>query len=415
MKKCGFFLSLVVFVLLTLHSSQAFAVSLGDCKALALKNSSLIAAYEDLIKSSVYSWRKERSALLGQLTAYYQPDNIQFSDRSDLKRTHGFETRMGAAFSWDLQKILTDYPALGRLDVTKNKLVLSIARSELLKNVTQDYDRLYVLLEKRKEYVNVLELFQSHIREIKQLQSKGVDAAFDLDRARVQFQSLNISLNNIDSEIKDVLLALNSLMNSSYTQRDFSLKDAPDMSSLPSWSGDYSVLQQSRLDKVNVDTAKEMFKQSRLYYLPTVQLGLEHNVNTVDPNVEEYRSYLSLNFDIFDFGQKANEEKSLKYGYEYQEKLFKDDQRKLKVRIEQMTGDLASLRGVYRATMENLKNAQAGIKTARAYYRQGKIKEIDLLSAFSDYLTAVDQSYDAQYNFLAKKAELAAVIEGNRP
>ncbi|MDE2028158.1 MAG: TolC family protein [Candidatus Omnitrophica bacterium] len=406
-----------VFILLMVwgfYPGPAFAVSLQDCKKLSLQNSPLLAAYENLIKSSIYSYRRDKSSLYGRLNAFYQPDNIQFGDRSDLARKHGFETRVGSSISWDLQKILTDFPALSRLDLTKSRLLESMARNELIKNVTQNYDRLYVLSMKKKDYLNILRLFQGHINEIKKLQSKGVDVAFDLGRAQIQYRSLTVNLKNINNEIKDVLFSLNSMMNTSYQESDFSVMDMPDMGLGMPMALNYSTLEESRLDRVELESARESFKQSRFYYLPTVQLGMEHNVNTVDPNVEEYRSFLSLNFDIFDFGQRANEEKRLKYNYEYQKELFADNQRKLRLKIEQMSHDIKSLRDVYRSTLDNFNNAKSSIETAQNYYRQGKIKEIDLLGSLSDYLTAADQSYEALYNFLSQKAELEAVLKEPR-
>jgi len=392
----------------------AFAITLENCRDLSLKNSNLIVAYENLIKSSIYSYQKDKSSLLPRLTVFYQPDNVQFSDRSDLAHTHGFETKVGSVLSVDLQKILTNYPQLGRLEIDKNKLIKSIAKNEIQKNTTQHYYRLYVLLNKKKDYGGAYDFFNTHIKDIEEQGSRGVDVALDINRARVQLKSLDISLKNINNEIDNILIDLNSMMNTTYTEADFAVMDTPQITIFESKGQDYANFEQSKLDESDLKIAKETYEQSKLYYMPTIQLGFEHNTRTVDPNVEEYKTYLALNFNIFDFGQKANEEKQLKYAYEYSQGLFKESERKLRVHITQLMADIKNLQAVYESSLDNLNNAQKSMDIAKTYYKQGKIKETDLLSVFSDDLNVKDQTYEALYNFLAKSAELKAITRGGR-
>jgi len=405
------FLRIGIFLVFCFYSNWTYAVTLEECKSLSLKNSNLIAAYENLIKSSVYSNQKDKSSLFPQLTAFYQPDYIQFSDRSDLTRTHGHESKVGSALSLDLQKILTNYPQLSRLEVDKNKLLKSIARNEIQKDTVQNYYRLYVLLQKKNDYKEVYDFFKTHTKDIEDLQSKGVDVALDLNRAQVQFRSLGISIKNINNEIDNILIALNSMMNTNYKEADFAVMDTPDITMTKPASENYSRFQQSNLDEFDSKVAKERYEQSKLYYLPMIQLGFEHNIRTVDPNVEEYKTLLALNFNIFDFGQKANERSQLKYNYEYQQNLFKENQRKLKVRMDQLMTDVKNQQTIYKNTSDNLDVAQKSVDIAKIYYKQGKIKEADVLNVFSDYWNAKDQNYEALYNFLAKKAELEALTQ----
>ncbi len=405
-----FFRIFVFCIFFCVTCNGAFAITLENCRDLSLKNSNLIIAYENLIKSSIYSYQKDKSSLLPQLTAFYQPDNVQFSDRSDLARTHGFETKVGSVLSVDLQKILTNYPQLGRLEIDKNKLIKSIAENEIQKDTTQDYYRIYVLLNKKKDYRDAYDFFNTHINDIATQGSKGVDVALDINRARVQLKLLDISLKNINNEIDNILIDLNSLMNTTYTEADFAVMDTPQVTMEEFFSReDYSNFEQSKLNESDLKIAKETYEQSKLYYMPTIQLGFEHNTRTVDPNVEEYKTYLALNFNIFDFGQKSNEEKQLKYAYESAQGLFKESERKLQVRILQLMTDIKNLQAVYESSSDNLNNAQKSLDIAKTYYKQGKIKETDLLSVFSDDLNVKDQTYEALYHFLAKSAELKAI------
>ncbi len=430
-KRYKFIIWAIVFqALLSFFIKPSFALTLQDCIETALRNSKLLSAYENFIKSSIYGYKKNRASLFPQLSVSYNPDYLQYNKNSEF--SDGFEPKMSAAVSIDLQRIMTDYPQLSRLEIEKDKLLKEVAENEIKRDVTQNYYRLYILLRKKSDYNEANRYFFRHKKDIEDLQSKGLDVTLDLSRVKIQINTLNISLGNINNEIGNVLLALNSLMNAHATETDFSSMDAPDISLVKTdKSGQkdneenssiediekalpdkISQLQQSKLDAFDMKMAQESYRQSKLYFMPTLQLGVDHNIRTIDPTVEEYRSFLSLNVNIFDFGQKAHESRQLQYNYEYQKDLFEDNQRKLKLRIDQLTEDLENLQVIYTNAQENSDNAQKNIDIAQKYYQQGKIKETDLLSTFSDYLNAKEQSYETLYNFVAQKAELDSLVKG---
>ncbi len=430
------FFKIIVFLFLSVFvSHSAFALTLEECKRASLDNSNLLQAYENLIKSSIYSNKKDKASLFPQLTAFYQPDYVQFSDRSDF--SYGYETKVGLTLSLDLNKLLVDYPQLSRLEIEKNKLLKSVAENEIQKDVTQNYYKIYVFLKKKKDYQDADSYFKEHIKDIENLQAKGVDVKLDLIRADVQMKSLNIALGNANSEISNALISLNSLMRTSYKEEDFAVMDVPDLEAIQTDQNVFDEnipeepiedspieniekivpnkifkLEQSKLDEFDLKIAKETYEQSKFYYMPSLQLGVDHNIRTVDPNVEEYKSYLVLNFNLFDFGQKANESKKLKYNYEYQKNFFEENQRKLKVRIDQLIIEIENLQTTYKNALDNLKSAQKSIDTAKIYYQQGKIKETDLLSVFSESMSVKDQVYETLYNFFSKKAELDSMVRG---
>ena len=146
-----------------------------------------------------------------------------------------------------------------------------------------------------------------------------------------------------------------------------------------------------------------------------MQGGFEHNIHLIDPNVEENRAFLMLNVDVTDWAQKASEERQLHHSYEAQQKLFEENQRKLNVQIHQLISELEKDQAGYQNALENAKGAEHALAIAQEYFRQGKIKETDLLSVFSDYLTARDRSIELLETFLSQKAELDALLAGAEP
>ncbi len=420
---------------LFIFSGRADAITLAECKALSLRNSKLLASYEDAIKASLYAHRKDTSALLPQLSAFYGSEFLQFSHRSEF--THGSQDRIGLALSYDLQKLLVNYPRLSHLELEKNRLVKAVAEQEVQKDLTQEYYKLFVLLEKQQEYAGARSFIAEHIKDIERLRARGMEVRLDLMRAKVQLTSLYMSISNVNGEIENALIALNSMMGTTYTAPDFASMDATDMAALksdqavfeentPEVSGEDSYLErvetqvpqnipsleQSGLNAFDVKIAKASYQRSQWYFVPSLQVWFEHNLHTVDPNVEAYKTSVVLNFDVFDLAQKATEERQLKYSYESHKKLFEENQRKLTVRIEQLITEIENVKTTYKYAIDNVASAEKSLDTAKEYFQQGKIKETDLLSVFSDYLNTKDQSYEMLYSFLSKKAELDALIKG---
>jgi len=417
---------------------MVYAVTLEECKELSLHNSRLLESYENGIKSALYARRKDLSALLPQLSASYEPEHLHFSDRSEF--TPGSQSRVGVTLSYDLQKLLVNYPQLSHLELEKSKLIKKVAENENQKDLVQAYYKLFVLLKKKRNYADAQAFIRDHIKNIEELQSRGVDVKLDLIRANVQLTSLSTSLSNITGEIENDLIALNSMMNTTYQEAEFSSMDAPDVAAIKidqaaqdketpeaetedSYIGrveklvpcGIGKLEQSKLDAFDVTIAKANHQRSTWYFLPSLQGGFEHNSHTVDPNTEENRTFLTLHIDISDWAQKATAERELHYSYEAQKKLFEENQRKLRVRIEQLISELETVQTTYQNALDNVTGAESSLVTAKEYFRQGKIKETDLLSVFSEYLVAKDASNDLLYSFLSKKGELDSLITGMGP
>ncbi len=407
---------LIILQVFSLPCLPTYAMTLKECTESSLENSKLLEAYENKVSSSIASYRKDQSELWPKLSANAESDYLRFGKESDLPRRSGNEGRVSVSATLDLQKILSHYPELSHLDIEKNRLIRKISESEIQKSVTQDYYKLGILLKKKRDYADANAYFNELIKDIEKLGSQGVDVKLDLGRARVQLNSLQISAGGVSSEIEHTLLSLGSMMNTRLKESDFSSMDEPDINSMKvnrAVSGEDSQnLVQSRADEMDLRISKAAYNRSGVYYAPSLQAGLNHNIDTVDPNAEAYRVFLALSFDIFDFGQKAKEREELKYAYEAQKNLFENNQRKLKTQIEQLTADVGNLQAIYKNASDNLNTASQSIETAKIYYRQGKIKEADLLNTFSDYLAAKNQAYDVLSDYLSKKVELDFLLRG---
>ena len=411
---------MIFFIIFFFVSDPAAAITLKECQVLALANSRLLESYDNLIQSSIYSYRKDKLAVLPQLSIFYQPDYAWFGDQVDFAR-QGWRHKLGTTISMDVSKILADYPQLSNLEIEKSTLIRKIAESEVLRDLTQDYYQLYVLLRKKVYYSEAESFISRHTKDIESLHAKGVDLKLDLIRARMQLNSLNISFSNLNREITSALNSLNSMMNTGYKESDFTVMDTPDLAAdkagqvFPEGNASRTNpggSELSKMDELDLKIAEEKYRQSKYSYLPSLQGGFEYNAHTLDPAVERFRTFIELDLNLFDFGQKSNEEKILKFSYESQKKLSAENQKKLKFRIDQLITEIKNLQIIYQNALDNISNAEKALDTAKEYYQQGKIKETDILSIFSEYLGAQDQSYDTLSDFLSKKAELDTLSKG---
>ena len=418
-------------------ASPALAITLKECVARSLENSQLVQAYENQIKFSIYNYKKQKTELLPQSTVNTGVEHVWYGAKSDLDPDTGYQGKVGIDMSMDLQKLLAWYPQLSQLEIEKSELLKTITKNLVRKETTQEYYKLYVLLKKKQDYTDVNSFFDEHIKDVEKILSKGVDVKLDLARAKVQQNSVRISASNVNAEIRNVLLSLNSKMLTQFKDSDFVSMKEPDLSdagttqtifdeSAPESDAENSYIErveanyakkipdlyQSRLDAYEVKIAEETYRQSRLYYIPSLQFGAEHNYHTNDPNVEAYRVSLALTFNIFDFPQKEFEKRRAEYNYAYQKHVFKENQGKLKLQIDQLITDIENAQTTYKNAAANLEGIKEIIQSANSYYEQGKIKETDLINVSSEYLVAKEQYYEALTGYLSKKAELDFMLEG---
>ncbi len=429
--------TLTVFCLIFLCSPSLYAITLENCISRALENSDLIKAYENQVQANILTYHKGQIDLLPQPAVTSESNRFWYGPESGFPRLHAYMQRWSTNVSWDLAKLMGYYPRLAHLEIEKSRLLAIIARNEVEKEVTNEYYRLYVLLKKKRDYGEVDQYFSDHIADIEKQHSSGVDVTLDLGRARVQQKSLHISLSSINAEASNELISLNSLTKSNFKEADFDSMTEPILADVKtnqsvfdennpteetsnSWvenaEANYAKemphLYQTKLNESDLKVAREAYRQNWFSFLPPVQFGEDHNIHSLDPATEKDRMFFSVSLSLLDFPDKIIEGRRLKHDYEYQQYIFNDSQRKLKVQINQLITNIESIQTIYKNAVENLKSSEENTKTAKIYYQQGKIKETDLLNVFSEYLAAKEQVYEALYDYLSKKAELDFILKG---
>ena len=398
--------------------SSVLAADLNGCIALAEKNSTLLSAYENKLAANAADYEKDRGAAKPQVSGAAGASYSRYGDESDLE--NGFSAQLGVAVNWDLEKYFAESSRSSRLELEKTGLLKAMAENEIAKNIAADYHKLHVLSLKKADYAAAIQYFENHLADIKKLLAAGLDLKLDLIRATIQQKSLRASFEDVQGDINNSLLAINSATGGNFGETDFVFADVPLPQAQPevaassaNYTAQAAAFYQSRLDGLETKTAEEAYRQSKYNYTPALQLGVDRNIHSMDPNTEQYRGYVALNFNIFDYGQRAKERESLQKTLAYQKYAARDNFRKLVLSMAQLAQEIQTSANACRHAAENLNDAAASLETANTYYRQGKIKETDLLSIFSEYFDAKQKSRDALGQYLAQTTELDYLLKGS--
>lgn len=392
------------------------ALDLDGCVQMALTNSRAIKAAGSLTQASAQAYKSARASLRPVLSASGEAAYNRYQAAAGLP--DGLMGQAGMQFSVDLRRTLAG-AELERLDLEKSRLAGQLAEKDVIRSVTLDYYSLYTLLRKKADYAEALKYFNSHIEDIEKLESSGLDLKLDRARAEMQLKSLEVSAAALDTEIANALASLSSAAGARLKTEDLVFDGAPADGGLPAIQDGAAAPPArpgqslaARLAGLETASAYEAWRRAGFIYAPALQLGLARNIHPIDPATENYRTYLAVSLDIFDWGAKAGAKNAALETYRAQVETETENKRLLTLSLERLAAELNSEAAAYEALRENFLSAAGNLETAKTYYRQGKLKETDLLSIFSEYLDAKQQSRDALGRYLDKKTELAYLRAG---
>lgn len=405
MKKTAFLISAAV---LYMFSMNANAVTLQECIGSAVKNSKMIESYNHMSKAYYYDYKREKASLYPQLSLNAEGDyNAKFQET------------IGMQISLDLQRIIARYPELSYLQLKKAKLIRQIIRHEIEKNITQQYYNLYILKKKKESYEKTIGNFRKHLKKIKKLRAMGLDVGLSISRVNIKINSLKLKVDSLNNGIENILTALNSAMDSNYTEKDFDIMKMPAVNTDKAYfdrkerdiAGKIKKMEQYRLHEITLQAEKQKYSKSKYYWVPSVQFGANYNIyNAVQSN--DYLVYASISAPLFGFGKLSNERTSLKENYLAEKSRLEQFSKNFVLRIRQLVTEIENLQGSYLHARINLDESIKSLKQTSVLYQKGKLQEIDILDIYSQYLDAQTNLYDVMQQYLNKTLELDYIYKG---
>ncbi len=399
-----------IVAILLFAAGGARAADLKECLTMATDNSPGVRSYEEKLSASISAQKSAKRSLLPALSVSGDDGYSTYSRDSGLD--NGMTGTLGAQLNWDLPKVLAGYQRLAGLETDKSRLLLDIAKRTLARDVEKDYYNLHILAAKKADYAEAKAYFLTHIASIEELGERGVDVKLDLLHANMQLRSLGVTADGVETELKNALTSLNSATGGDFNDGDFPFKDIPVPVAGPVPQGLAATAPETRMNDLELKTAEENYRQSGFFYAPTLNFGVNKAITPIDPATERTRTFLGVTLDVFDFGRHIADRKSLLAEREAQRAANIENLRRLRLYIETLRTGIANAAAICAAAEAGLSDADKAMKTADEYYRQGKIKETDLLSVFSDYLAAKEQARNALGDYLDKKSDMD-YIEGD--
>ncbi len=411
---------LIFIAAVSLLSVRLSALDLNGCVKMAVANSHALKSADLRINSAASGYESGRRSRFPVLAVTGEDGYNRYQRDAGLR--DGLAGQLGVEFSWDTKKALSGYQELSRLELEKARLLRELSEKDIVRAVTRDYYELYILLGKRADYREARDYFSSHIEDIAKLEAAGLDVKLDRVRAEIQLRSLELTARELETDIAGVLKALSSAAGAELRAEDIVYEGGSEaLVRLPALdpasvaastrSADAAGAFSARLDRLETSSVFEAYRQSKFVYAPTLQLGVSRNLD-IDPATQLYRTFVLVSLDVFDFGARAEEGKSLLHDYEARKEAELEGQKQLRLELSRLTAEIDSAAVSYAGLKNNYEAAAGNLETAKLYYTKGKIKETDLLSIFSEYLEAKQQSRDALGRYFGKKAELAYLRAG---
>lgn len=406
--------------LVLLSASFAHAFTLNDCLVVAARKDPALAAMERRVASAGLTQTKDLRSLLPSLSLGDEASYSAFKEDAGL--ANGMDNKANADLEWDLQRMLSAPQKQSELSRLRAAKVLKQAQTQLRLDVTRAFDHCRVASVRAAEFLKAVEFVDGHIHDIQRLQGMGMDVALDLLRAQSQRKSLDLAMNGNDAQLQDALSTLRLETGLDVSAKDFDAALAISLSEAPVAQDIESRLAQrlsgvaaAQLADLDLKSARLAYDASGFFSAPLVHVGLDHSFQAADPATPVDRAYGSLSLPVWDWGQRGLDSDRLKADLEAQGLDHEAQMRDLRLQAEQLASGLAHARNAYTISAAMVEDAAKGLGIAKTYYKQGKVKETDLLSVFSDYLGAQGQFSDALLDCLDKQAAWDAFWDGSQP
>ena len=148
--------------------------------------------------------------------------------------------------------------------------------------------------------------------------------------------------------------------------------------------------------EADVQAAQAMTERARLAWLPQVKLSSAIQPTQLGPN---RRWGLAVDFPLWDAGAQTAIQESLQSTWKAQKAQAEALREKQTLELETLIRETSSTRQLWESAEADFHNAELALKEAQSLYQEGRLKEVDVLSAALDWENARTQVTDAERSF----------------
>ncbi len=369
------------------------AVTLTELQQLAIAHSKELQSFAAQTQADRALIREETARRLPQLTGTL--------DAGWDDSVGGWQATASANISWDLAGLASP-PSDAAFRVQKDLWQTRSFIDKVKLEVALSWSRLSVLVREQKEDTKLVKFFKDHLVHLELLKAEGVDSSWDILRVKNQLSTLLTSQLRETAEVQNLLALLRSVTGVKWALSSLRFLSSSDLPSFEPnvWYRRLPQILASRpelhMSEADVQAAQAMTERARLAWLPQVKLSSAIQPTQLGPN---RRWGLAVDFPLWDAGAQTAIQESLQSTWKAQKAQAEALREKQTLELETLIRETSSARQLWESAEADFHNAELVLKEAQSLYQEGRLKEVDVLSAALDWENARTQVTDAERSF----------------
>ncbi|NNM53983.1 MAG: TolC family protein [Spirochaetales bacterium] len=328
----------------------------------------------------------------------------------------GWQTSVNAIVTWDLAALVDSKPSDAAFRARQDLWQTQSVTDQLRLNVALSWARLLVLSQEVHEDARLAKIFETHLDHLQRMKAEGVDLTWDILRVKNQLSALNTTSLSTASALQDQLALLSRLIGRTLTLGDVDFSSSKSVPRFEEqfWRQNLGAFVTSRPEVqaalVGVQAAQAQGERAQLAWLPQIKAYGGYQPTSLGPN----RKWgVSADFSLVDWGSQQALSQSYRSLGQSQSARAAALREKLTQELETLIRGTTVAHQVWLQSQGEFKNADEALKEAQELYREGRIKETDLLGAALDWESAKTRVSDAQMTFLQDAFTLTSLYGGH--
>ncbi|UZR96400.1 TolC family protein [Chondrinema litorale] len=420
---------LILFIGCIASANAQTGFTLSECIDYTLNNHPTLSVYENNRSIAKAQSSQSVASYLPQVTGSANfTDNLKLQttilpagtfgpEPAEVQLGTQFNTVVGVDFSqtiYDQSKITgikagKPYEAMTKYQEELNKEVITYNTAKAYFQVLTFKEQLSLLYSNQEKYEEMLSVLQYQFE-------KGVVLQKDVDRAKVNLNSINYQIE--DATTKEQL-ALNTLKNTMGMPLDSTLlvQEAIDyeLFATADMHNDLSLerLTEVQINKKQIELQEINLQMQKAKFSPTLDFvgkyGSQALSQDFDDAFSDWRSFsyvgISLKLPLFTGFKRSSQVKEEKLNLENELTNFEINKRDLKLRFENAQTSVGTAYSSFQSNRDNMQLSKKLLDVTEYQYQQGVASLTDYLNDDTAYKTAQTNYINSLYNLMVTQLD----------
>jgi len=449
--------TLILVVLLSVISGlHAQALSLQDCRSLALKNAESMSIAKLSVESGTALRKASFTAFLPSLNAVgsymHSGKTIEYKEDLNLQQLLGgmaqanpavtsdpfyqtlvalfqqgmisdqIDLQIGEKDNWLLgvelvQPVFTGGKIIEQYRMAKSGEALANdqlrqTQSELLLKTDEAFWRVISLQEKTKLARSFQDLVQKHVDDLNNAYAQGIVTQNELLKAQVKLEEAKLGVLQATNGQKLALMALNQLLGmdlNNATELQYQPVQAteistPDINTVLESRPDYQMLKRQQ------EISRSLNKIAKSRYYPNI--GLQGSLHSLKPDIYNsmendfgggWQVGIVAQMELFHFGERHQEVIATANTLKASELKLQEAKELIELQIQSCANKLSEANSRLEITKTSLQQSEENLRVCQSRYAEGMLRSSDLVEAQTlwqkSYSDKIDSEMELNVNY----------------